>query len=194
MDMSWDDHQKWESEWHKKNNNCANSYNEETKQYKYAYCMGLNQFLTNNFGAKGWDFGKATVLDVGGGPYSILLKSKAKQMTVLDPGDYPNWTKVRYQECGIRVIKLKAEDVDFAREPFDVVLCYNVLQHVDDPKKVVENMKKSGKKIYFFDWIGIGNTPGHPHILTEEKLNEWLCGKGEVDGHAYFGQFAGVGA
>lgn len=188
--MTWDDHQKWEADWHMANNNCANSYNEETKQYNYADKMGLNEFLTNRFGAKGWDFGDRTVLDVGGGPYSILMKSKAKRMVVLDPAQYPNWCMVRYQECGIEFINKKGEELDFP-EPFDIVLCYNVLQHVDSPEEICKRMRKVAKVIYFFDWVGIGGTPGHPHVLEEQTLNKWLGGEGKVEGHGYFGVFKG---
>lgn len=188
MNMSWEEHQKWEEDWHKHNNNCANSYNEETKQYKYAEKMGLNQYLRNWYGAKSWDFGDKTVLDVGAGPYSILLKSKAKRMVALDPADYPNWCMVRYQECNVEFIKQKAEEMEFA-EPFDIILCYNVLQHVDSPEEIVKRMKKYGKLIYFFDWIGVGNTPGHPHVLEEKKLNEWFGGVGKAEGTAYYGIF-----
>jgi len=188
--MTWEQHQEWEANWHKHNNNCANSYNEETKQYKYASKMGLDEFITNWFGAHGWDFKDKTVLDVGGGPYSILLKSKAKRMVVLDPCEYPNWTQVRYKECGVEVIKEKAEEMKFS-EPFDIVLCYNVLQHVVDPEEICKRMRAVGKVIYFFDWVGVGGTPGHPHILEADKLDQWLGGKGTVEGAAYFGKFQG---
>jgi 2-polyprenyl-3-methyl-5-hydroxy-6-metoxy-1,4-benzoquinol methylase len=193
MDMKWEDHQKWELDWHKENNNCANSYNEETKQYDYANRMGLNEFKISRFGSVGWDFKDNTVLDVGGGPYSLLLKSKAKRMVVLDPCEYPNWTMTRYKECGVEYLKEKAEEMKFDK-PFDIVLCYNVLQHVENPEEIVKRMRKYSKLIYFFDWLGIGNTPGHPHILEEEKLNKWLGGIGKIPEdniHAYYGVFKG---
>jgi len=186
--MTWQDHQQWEAEWHMHNNNCANSYNEETKQYNYAHKMGLDRFITNWFGAKGWDFGDNLVLDVGGGPYSLLLKSKAKKMVIVDPCTYPNWTQVRYKECGIEVIKKKAEDMDFNYH-FDIILCYNVLQHTENPELICKKMLEYGATIYFFDWVGVGNTPGHPQVLEAEKLDMWLNGKGTVEGNAYFGVF-----
>lgn len=190
--MTWEEHQAWEKQWHETNNNCANSYNEETKQYDYARRMGLDPYVTNFFGAHGWDFGNRTILDVGGGPYSILLKSKAKRMVVLDPCDYPNWTMVRYKECGVEYLKIKGEDIDTkVKDTFDIVLLYNVLQHVENPAKIISNVRKICKLIYFFDWLGIGNTPGHPNILNEKDLNTWLGGQGKVDGPAYFGIFKG---
>jgi 2-polyprenyl-3-methyl-5-hydroxy-6-metoxy-1,4-benzoquinol methylase len=193
MDMTWEDHQAWEKNWHEENNNCANSYNEETKQYDYSSRMGLNEFKTIKFGIAGWDFKDKTVLDVGGGPYSILLKSKAKRMVVLDPCDYPNWTMVRYKECGVEYLKQKAEEMKFDK-PFDIILCYNVLQHVENPEEICKRMRKSAKLIYFFDWLGIGNAPGHPQLLEREKLDKWLGGIGKVpedNQSMYYGVFKG---
>lgn len=191
--MTWEDHQAWELNWHNANSNCANSYNEETKQYTYAHHMGLDEFATNNFGAKGWDFGNRSVLDVGGGPYSILLKSKAKRKVVLDPLEYPNWTQVRYKECGVEVIKAKAEDIDtvLKGQKFSTVLMYNVLQHVENPQKILSNVRKICEIIYFFDWIGIGDTAGHPNVLNAKDLDSWLGEKGSVLGSMYYGSFEG---
>lgn len=178
--MSWEDHQKWELSWHSARNNCANSYAEETKQYDYAHRMGLDAYKYNLYGTIGWDFGDKTVLDVGGGPYSMLLKSKAKRLVVLDPCEYPNWTKVRYQECGIEFIKQPAEEMEFP-EPFDIVLCYNVLQHTKDPEEICRRMRKYSRIIHFFDWCEIGVAPGHPQNLHAGDLMKWLGGHAKVE-------------
>jgi len=70
MQEIWQKAQKWEQEWHK---NCVNSLNEEQKQIIYARKMGLVLSPTPktpfNFDLKG-----KSILDIGGGPYSLLLK------------------------------------------------------------------------------------------------------------------------
>lgn len=194
MDMTWEDHQAWELKWHLDHGNCANSYNEETKQYDYATRMGLDVYKTDTFGSIGWDFGDKTVLDVGGGPYSMLLKSKAKLRVVLDPCEYPNWVKVRYKECGIELIQKKAEEMEFTHG-FDIILCYNVLQHTVNPAEICSRMRAYGEVIHFFDWCEIGRGPGHPHNLKENNLNMWLGGEGKVEpakhGKYYSGIFKG---
>lgn len=193
----WEKESNWEANWHIANNNCANSYAEETKQFDYAHRMGLDKFKYNRYDLVGWDFGDNTVLDVGAGPYSILLKSKAKRMVALDPCDYPNWTYVRYKECGIEFIKQKAEEMEFDK-PFDIILCYNVLQHVENPEEICRRMRKYSKLIYFFDWCEIGVCPGHPWNLHPQELNKWLGGEGKVEptappkrGVCYSGIFLG---
>lgn len=194
---SWQDSQKFELDWHTSNNNCANSYNEETKQFKYAELMGLNQYRKEKYGIVSFDFGNQSVLDVGGGPYSILLKSKASSMAVIDPLPIPQWCRMRYEQCNIDFINKQAEDEDEIRA--DIVLCYNVLEHTEDPEKICKNMLQMGKTIHFFDWIDTPSSPGHPHTLREETLNEWLGGEGQtiklnengLYGRAYYGVFKG---
>ena len=169
----------WEKNWW---GNCANTYNEETKQYIYASKMGLDEFKINYYGRIGWDFGEKSILDIGGGAISILLKSKAKRRVVVDPCDYPNWVRERYKECEIEFLNIPAEKYLSTKErEFDIAFCYNVLQHTIDPGKIISNMKKSAKEIRIFEWIDTEINEGHIHNLTEEKLNKWLAGEGKVE-------------
>ena len=72
--------QNGESEWW---GNCQNTYFEEEKQLKYARKMGLDR-TPNSQTPYVFDINK-TVLDIGGGPTSILLKCVNVQGTVIDP-------------------------------------------------------------------------------------------------------------
>jgi len=195
MSTIWKESQKWESNWW---GECTNTYNEETKQYIYAQKMGLNEFKKDWYGRIGWDFGDKKILDVGGGPVSILLKSNAKQRTVVDPCKYPDWVGYRYAEANIFYLKKAFEDIDFkSQRKFDISFCYNVLQHVKNPQQVIEKMKKYSKEIRIFEWVNMPSEDGHPHILLEKDLNKWLKGQGKVErlnqypciGDAYFGIF-----
>lgn len=200
----WRKAQEWERQWH---DNCANSYDEETKQYVYAHYMGLDEFaFRDEAGRLFWNFGAdKTVLDIGGGAYSLLLKSFAKKRTVVDPCNYPDWTRARYAECGITFITATGEQLDkhYALDPanqdlkYDYALIYNCLQHTIDPQKIIENAKRLAKEIRIFEWIETGTNIGHLHELTEEGLNEWLGGTGKVEvinqngavGKCYYGIF-----
>lgn len=194
--QNWIEANEWERQWH---GSCANSYNEETKQYIYAHHMGLDKYATNNFGQRGWDFGDQSILDVGSGPYSILLKSKAARMVAIDPCQYPEWISVRYAACGIDFINIKAEMMAFD-EGFDECLIYNCLQHTEDPEKILERAWLHSKMIRVFEWIDEPISDGHIHTLTERDLNKWLNGEGRVldlnqnpcIGRAYVGIFPGM--
>lgn len=173
----WEEAQKWELNWHL--NQQFNSFNEELKQYTYASLMGLNSFQTNYYGIRGWDMKDKSILDIGGGEVSILLKTKAKKRTVIDPLNYPEWVRMRYKEAGIFFLNIMAEEMNF-EEIFDDCWIYNCLQHTESPEIIIEKAKKYSKIIRIFEWIETGISEGHIHNLTENKLNEWLGGRGKI--------------
>lgn len=192
--MAWTDDQAFESNWW---GLCTNTYHEETKQLVYAKRMGLfPEMVEGKYPV--YDLKGKTVLDVGGGPVSLLLKCVNVKGTVVDPCTYPTWVSVRYAEAGIDYKKVPAEDMVF-RDRFDEAWCYNVLQHVKDPQQIIQNMKDYAKVIRLFEWVNMPVSDGHPHTLTEDKLNEWLGGEGKVEtmnesgckGDAYYGIFVG---
>jgi 2-polyprenyl-3-methyl-5-hydroxy-6-metoxy-1,4-benzoquinol methylase len=194
--QTWEQANQWERQWH---GDCANSYNEETKQYIYARLMGLDKYAVNYYGQRGWDFGDQSVLDIGCGPYSILLKSKATLKVGVDPCPYPEWVKMRYKECGVEFYNIKGEEINCFNN-FDECLIYNCLQHTEDPQKILQKAWENSKVIRIFEWINEPVSDGHIHVLTEEKLNAWLSGEGKVIdlnqdpcvGRAYYGIFPGL--
>lgn len=193
--MTWEDANNWERDWH---GTCANSYNEETKQYIYARLMGLSVYAVNHYGQRGWDFGNRSVLDVGCGPYSILLKSMARKMVAIDPCQFPEWIYVRYAGCNIDFMNIKAESMSFD-EIFDECLLYNCLQHTEEPAQIIANMRKYARVIRVFEWIDEPISDGHIHVLTEQSLNMAFNGEGRIVqlndgpcvGRAYHGIFPG---
>lgn len=173
---------------------CSNTYNEETKQYIYAEYMGIP--IVGNYGIRTFDLHGLSVLDVGGGPVSMLLKTDASKKTVVDPCNYPHWVGQRYAECGISYVQAKGESfVPFAR--YDIGLIYNVLQHVEDPEQVIKNMRSCCNEIAIFEWVNAYTNTAHPHILDKNRLDAWLDTFATVNvinrnpcvGQAYFGRF-----
>jgi len=192
--QTWEEATRWERDWH---GDCVNSLGEEYKQMAYARRMGLKAFHNGkspfNFDLKG-----VYVIDIGGGPYSLLLKCENKGVCVVaDPCDYPEWVYDRYYAAALRMMKIKGEDLN--TEPFDEVWIYNCLQHTEDPEKIIKNARKIAKIIRIFEWIDTEVADGHLHNLTEEKLNGWLGGTGKTEdinentarGTAFFGIFLG---
>lgn len=190
----WQKAQDWEAEWHHRM--ATNTYNEETKQFEYAKRMGIEMYSTPETPYNFSNHGK--VLDIGGGDTSILLKVEdPANCVVVDPCDYAHWILERYASKGIHFIKIKGEDIDFSG--FDEVWIYNVLQHVEDPEKVIKNARRAGRLIRLFEWIDLPVCDGHIHTLTRANLDKWLDGHGKVEdlntscckGRAYFGIFIG---
>lgn len=166
----------WEKHWW---GDCANTYHEEIKQLKYASLMGVNQSMevVPRIG-QGFQFnlkGKS-VLDIGGGPISLLLKAaNFGRAVVVDPCEFPDWILERYKAHGIEFINKPAEEVDL--HGFDEVWIYNVLQHVIDPDEVLKRAKKAGKVVRIFEWVNTAVSEGHINNLTKTWLDKYFNGK-----------------
>jgi len=195
MITSWKKAQKWEKEWH---GNCINTLFEEEKQLVYAEKMGLEKVGSEKTPYV-FDLHRVSVIDIGGGATSLLLKCiNFSKAVVADPLNFPNWVIARYLIAGIKFWNVGGEYLN-TTERFDECFIYNILQHCQDPKKVIENAKKVSKIIRIFEWIDTPISKGHIHTLTEEKLNKWLGGEGKVEvfnqqplfGKGYYGVFLG---
>lgn len=192
-------HEKFESAFW---GSCANTWHEELKQFVYAKHIGLTVSYYKDpvfpqIGRAGFNLHGHSVLDIGGGPVSMLLKSyNYNSPLVVDPTRYPDWVYDRYKVAGISAIVGRGEDID--RRGFDETWIYNVLQHTDDPEKIIHNARKASRTLRFFEWIDIPAHEGHPHMLTADKLRTWLDAPGSVVelneqgcvGRAFYGVFA----
>jgi hypothetical protein len=169
---------------------CTNTFGEDQKHYVYARLMKLE---CNGFY---FDVQHKAILDIGGGPTSMLLKvSNLSRGMVCDPIRYPDWVYARYKLKGVVSVVLAGEDIETIG--WDEVWIYNVLQHCRDPERIVQNAWKAAPLIRLFEWIDIPPHPGHPQMLTEADLSKWLgvAGTvGELTGEAgcYGKFFAGV--
>jgi len=188
----WEKAQRWERDWW---DGCINTHGEEEKQLLYADRMGLTAFHDGK-SPYNFDLGGALVLDIGGGPCSLLLKCRNVNGMVIDPLSFPSWILARYEAAGVEFVQMAAEDLD--AEDFDEAWIYNVLQHVRSPEAVIANARNAARFIRIFEWIDTPTNEGHPHSLTETWLNEQLCGEGKVErfngqahcwGKAYYGVF-----
>lgn len=167
---AWQAEQTFEQDWW---SDCRNTFGEQAKHITYARRMGM---VPKNDGGR-WpllDTYNMSILDVGGGPVSMLLECRGLDRgVVVDPCAYPMWTGARYASVGIEVAQFAAEDY-IPDQVFDEVWCYNVLQHTADPEAIVIMMRSAAKVIRIFEWIDFPPSPGHPHKLTEDGLRNWL--------------------
>ena len=199
--MSWNHDQAWESSWWR---DCANTYGEEKKQVElYAPRMGLQWVMDEEYRSiYNLELNGKNVLDIGGGPVSMLLKAihRGNRCTVVDPLKMPQWVHDRYRLMGIDLINEPAEtglevhkELDIAI--FEEVWIYNCLQHTIDPKKIIENARKMAQVIRIFEWVDTAVQEGHPHSLHAHELDEWLGGHGrveEIQGYGYTRCYYGV--
>ena len=190
----WEKAQEWERGWW---GDCANTYGEEEKQLLYAERMGLRAFHDGK-SPYCFDLHGASVIDLGCGPCSLLLKCTNRGACLaVDPLPLPAWVTLRYRVVGIQYERGQAEHI--TDTGFDEAWIYNVLQHVEDPVLAVRRARRAAKIVRVFEWLGIADGTGHLHALEEVRLNEWLSGEGKVErvsergcyGTAYYGIFTG---
>lgn len=169
---------------------CCNTFDEDQKHYVYARYMGLERKHYS------FDVHNKTILDIGGGPTSMLLKTiNLKRGKVVDPILYPKWTLDRYSIKNISVEVMPGENIN--ETGWDEVWIYNCLQHAEDPAKIIDNAKKAASILRFFEWIDIPPHDGHPHQLTQNILDSWIGARGQVVtlsesgcfGKAYYGVY-----
>ncbi len=175
---------------------CSNTFGEEAKQITYAHRMGLvNEPRDGRWPV--YDLNDLCVLDIGGGPTSLLLKClNLHRPLVLDPCLYPEWVYDRYHAAGIGYDVKPAEGWN-ADGDYDEAWCYNVLQHTIDPHEVIATAKRNARALRIFEWLETEPCEGHPHTLHADELNEWIGGVGTVEhvnengavGLAYYGVF-----
>lgn len=177
---TWNNAQAEEAEWW---GTCANTLGEELKQLVYANRMGI-EFKKIDGIPYQIDLQGKRVLDVGGGPTSLLLKSfNHPKCMVVDPCDYPKWVSDRYTAAGVTLARLRGEDIG-SEERFDEVWLYNCLQHVDNPKLIIENCLravKPGGTFRIFEWINTPVNEAHPVSLTYSDLAEWTGQAGNIE-------------
>lgn len=177
--------------------NCVNTFHEEEKQLVYAPRMGL-QPIWDCAHPPIFDLQGRTVIDIGGGPVSLLLKCVNFSGVVLDPAGYPDWVYARYAAHGIAYWQREGEGLAGELAHFDEAWIYNVLTHAVDPAKVIANARGAADKIRIFEWVDIDPYPGHPHRLSKDELDDWLGSPGFVSqvsengavGKAYYGVFS----
>ena len=185
--------QDWESAWWRSCN--FSTFGEEAKQLTYANLMGLvNEPREGKWPV--YDLKGKSVVDIGGGPVSMLLKTvNGGHMVVVDPCQYPAWVTIRYEEAGISQRVEPAET--YAGIGFAECLVYNVAQHCLDPEALFATARLCADVVRVFEWIETETNVGHPHSLHADDLNRWIGGVGTVGmanengalGLAYWGCF-----
>ena len=191
--------QEWEQDWW---GDCVNTFGEEAKQISYAYRMGLvNEPRDGRWPV--YDVQRRSVIDLGGGPVSMLLKTvNCSYATVVDPCPYPDWIEQRYHQAGVQTWRMEAEDFKgTGHRRYDECWIYNVLQHVVDPEQVLATARAQAKTLRIFEWIETETNIGHPHTLHADELNRWIGGVGKIEninengavGLCYYGVFDLIG-
>jgi 2-polyprenyl-3-methyl-5-hydroxy-6-metoxy-1,4-benzoquinol methylase len=145
--------------------------------------------------------GPRSLLDVGCGE-GVLTQQWAQRLAgrvvgidLEDPVIQAEWEKHRAPNLEYRV--MKAENLPFADDEFDMACAIEVLEHVPDPEHTVAEMARVASSSLLVSvpreplWRGLnmargaylrdlGNTPGHVNHWSKRAFVELLSRHGEV--------------
>lgn len=141
-----------------------------SEEWKKLYKHHLRHF----FGI-GYKFPGCVVVEIGCGPIGIISIIEAKETIGLDPL-MDEYIKMLGEEQGVYYINAKGEEVPLPDNYADIVFCSNVLNHVQEPEKVLSEIARIMKQkgILYFDVHDNLLSIGHPHRFKKGRLYNLL--------------------
>jgi 2-polyprenyl-3-methyl-5-hydroxy-6-metoxy-1,4-benzoquinol methylase len=146
--------------------------------------------------------GPRSLLDVGCGE-GVLVHQWAQRLgearvvgiDLEEPSIQAGWAQRQAPNLDYRV--MRAENLPFADEEFDVVSAIEVLEHVPDPEHTLAEMARCGQRHLLVSvpreplwrmlnmargayWTSLGNTPGHLNHWSKRSFAHLLSRYGDV--------------
>ena len=118
------------------------------------------------------------VLDVGCGISSVLHFVPGKKYGIDPLAD--EYKKIYRYPKDMTIVSGSGEEIPFKKNEFGVVFCTNVLDHTENPTKVVSEISRVLRsKGYFVLTVELFDTPtkrdlAHPHGMTQKMVDSLL--------------------
>jgi hypothetical protein len=129
------------------------------------------------------DFADKVIVEVGGGPRGSLLLTNGnfKRGILVEPliERWDDEIRKTYEDIGVEIIAAAYENIEID-EQVDETWFFNVIQHVIDPAKMLEQAKETSKVIRVFESVGSSTDIAHPHYITEETFTSVLGNFGKT--------------
>lgn len=126
-------------------------------------------FYTKSFGLDSSDYKDKSIIDIGSGPRDPLQwATMTKRRVLIDP---LNWIYRLLKTPSSYAVTANAENIPFPNESFDLVTCFNSLDHVDNISSVAKELQrilKPGGKLLIIVELGHDPTTCEPHRLSSD--------------------------
>lgn len=127
-----------------------------------------------------YDLRGKSVVDLGGGPTSLLLRcTNFSEAIVVDPLPVTQTVKDRYKDKGIIHLQIPAEEFVYTKK-YDEVWDYNCLHHVIDPVLILQNAMKGCRLLRIYEILHTSRDIMHPHSFTEDFFTNILGPGGQT--------------
>ena len=121
-----------------------------------------------------YDLKGKSVLDLGGGPTSLLLRcTNFSEAVVVDPLPVTESVKERYREKGIKLVQLPAEEFVYDKI-YDEIWDYNCLHHVMDPELILRNAMQHCRLLRIYEILYTNRDIMHPQSFTPDFFERIL--------------------
>lgn len=183
----WNRAQEYEKQWWIKKKSQKHDYTLHAAFVSYK----IEQFGNYNNSTK--------ILQIGCGPADLINFLNFGKKYAIDPLiNYYRENGLLLENSEVNYYNRMAEEMEFEDNFFDVIICHNSIDHMQDPKKAINNMKTKLKKngilisltnvmkeslyplIKFISKTEISTLKGHPQLFTEKDLLDFHKQKFEI--------------
>ncbi|MFL5328628.1 MAG: class I SAM-dependent methyltransferase [Gemmataceae bacterium] len=147
-----------------------------------------NRFMTEMFLKTGWDarsLEQQSLVEIGCGPLGMIEFLPASRRVAFDPlNDHYNRLFSRIRSQSITYVTDLDELLRDAAGTFDLAICFNVLDHTNDPRGLFEQymalLKPGGRFLFEVNTIAPNSRQSeehrqmHPSPFTVGKITSWL--------------------
>lgn len=189
----WEEAQEYEKKyWEKRKNTNSKGYFEKSNKMK----QELSNFISLT--------SKSKILQIGCGPDDVIHQWEEGERYGIDPqmDNYKQFGLLK--EKGVKNIQGIGEKLPFKDNFFDLIIINNVLDHCQNPKKVLEEIKRCLRKngllytetnvrpLYLLPllkmvwWTKISTARGHPYLFTPKTLRNLInsCNLKVIEEHS----------
>jgi SAM-dependent methyltransferase len=117
-----------------------------------------------------------SIIDFGCKNTEVIFDLKCDKKFLLDKKNkYKPYQKLKIVEKNIIFIEKSIYDIDYINE-FDICICLQTLEHLENPEKAFQIIHKASKKytIISLPYKWISGTKGHiHHHIDEQLIKKW---------------------
>lgn len=125
----------------------------------------------------------SVIADIGCGTASNLLSLDCNERIGLDIS-HVNLSIARERNSKLTLVQADAEHIPFREQVFDAVLIVDLLHHVPNPRKVVEEVSKilsEDGRLFIYDACVDGVKPIYPVATFVKKISDKISNIGDIE-------------